>query len=626
VFWSKIWFFLVAVVATAAIAVALVMPRPAERAALTGEMQRLARACSVANILLRDNARTRIQLAGEFARADAPPSSPGLRIDEVLYQASAASAISAEANASARKVLQALLDSVSGARPDFAMLLDRGGRVVARSGLDEKVYGDSVAGYFLVDDALAGYMRDDLWLMDSKLYRMAASPVVTRQGEWAGAVVLGQAIDKQFTDDLGGNLSVLISFYAAGQPVAASDTAQVHQEILEQHKAIAGASTDPGQDCSTRQPVQVSSGGHTYNALLARLPGEAGSRGAFYAVFAEQPAAVGFAGTLSAVRRDDLTWRNFPWLLLLLAFLAMAGGGVTFMVLETDRPLRRLTADAVRLAKGEQSRLEEERHAGRFGSIARSINIAIDKVNREARSARKEMDELLGPAPQAGAAPAFPAAPGAPLPPVAPSAPTFPGPAAPADLRPGADPRGAPLVPPVLDLGLPPPPALDLGAPLAPGLDLGAPPAAPTASPPARPPVPRGGRPPPPLPRAPAAQAPALPQADVIDTDILATTPAPASDPPRAEFDSPTVVANPSEDLLSAAAGEEAYFREVYEEFIALKKKCGERIDNIHYDKFIGKLRDNRDTLIAKHGCKEVRFQVYVKDGKAALKASPVKP
>ena len=33
----------------------------------------------------------------------------------------------------------------------------------------------------------------------------------------------------------------------------------------------------------------------------------------------------------------------------------------------------------------------------------------------------------------------------------------------------------------------------------------------------------------------------------------------------------------------------------------------------------------NRDDLKSKTGCREVRFTVYVKDGKAALKATPVK-
>ena len=36
-------------------------------------------------------------------------------------------------------------------------------------------------------------------------------------------------------------------------------------------------------------------------------------------------------------------------------------------------------------------------------------------------------------------------------------------------------------------------------------------------------------------------------------------------------------------------------------------------------------LHDKRIALMDKHGCKTVKFQVYIKDGKAALKASPVR-
>ena len=51
-------------------------------------------------------------------------------------------------------------------------------------------------------------------------------------------------------------------------------------------------------------------------------------------------------------------------------------------------------------------------------------------------------------------------------------------------------------------------------------------------------------------------------------------------------------------------------------------------IDNDMRAQFFGaeaSTRKTRDDLIAKTGCKEVRFTVYVKDGKAALKATPVK-
>jgi len=75
----------------------------------------------------------------------------------------------------------------------------------------------------------------------------------------------------------------------------------------------------------------------------------------------------------------------------------------------------------------------------------------------------------------------------------------------------------------------------------------------------------------------------------------------------------------------STPEGEEAYFRQVFEDFIELKRKGGENTDSLTYEKFAGKLAQNRDQLIAKYACKAVKFQVYVKDGKAALKATPVK-
>jgi hypothetical protein len=41
--------------------------------------------------------------------------------------------------------------------------------------------------------------------------------------------------------------------------------------------------------------------------------------------------------------------------------------------------------------------------------------------------------------------------------------------------------------------------------------------------------------------------------------------------------------------------------------------------------KFSEKLIKNRQDLMAKTGCRDVKFTVYVKDGKAALKATPIK-
>lgn len=75
----------------------------------------------------------------------------------------------------------------------------------------------------------------------------------------------------------------------------------------------------------------------------------------------------------------------------------------------------------------------------------------------------------------------------------------------------------------------------------------------------------------------------------------------------------------------AAANDEERHFQEVFRDFVATREKCREPADGLTFDKFKAKLLKNKEQLVAKYQCRTVRFQVYVKDGKAALKATPVK-
>lgn len=97
-----------------------------------------------------------------------------------------------------------------------------------------------------------------------------------------------------------------------------------------------------------------------------------------------------------------------------------------------------------------------------------------------------------------------------------------------------------------------------------------------------------------------------------------------------------TVVAAVPEALLKAtsraaparqapADPDEAHFRAVFDEFLATRERCGESVGALTWEKFEAKLRRNRDQLVAKYGCRTVRFTVYVKEGRAALKAAPVR-
>lgn len=114
-----------------------------------------------------------------------------------------------------------------------------------------------------------------------------------------------------------------------------------------------------------------------------------------------------------------------------------------------------------------------------------------------------------------------------------------------------------------------------------------------------------------------------------------------------------TVVASVSPDLLAKSAAEHpdhlddplnmpslqvstvspgspdaedlAHFKEVYEQFIEMRRQCGDTSDDWGYPRFEAKLTKNREALTKKYNCRTVRFQVYEKGGKAALKATPVR-
>jgi hypothetical protein len=73
------------------------------------------------------------------------------------------------------------------------------------------------------------------------------------------------------------------------------------------------------------------------------------------------------------------------------------------------------------------------------------------------------------------------------------------------------------------------------------------------------------------------------------------------------------------------AFDEQTHFKEVFEQYLATRKECGESVEGMTFEKFSATLRKNRDQILSKHEARAVRFTVYVKAGKASLKASPIK-
>ena len=98
------------------------------------------------------------------------------------------------------------------------------------------------------------------------------------------------------------------------------------------------------------------------------------------------------------------------------------------------------------------------------------------------------------------------------------------------------------------------------------------------------------------------------------------------------EEEEATVIGRAPSEVLAEASGhnkavndETAEWTSVYDEFLRTKKQCGEPTDGLTFEKFQNTLKKNRDALVERHHCKRVRFSVYVKDGRASLKATPVK-
>lgn len=82
--------------------------------------------------------------------------------------------------------------------------------------------------------------------------------------------------------------------------------------------------------------------------------------------------------------------------------------------------------------------------------------------------------------------------------------------------------------------------------------------------------------------------------------------------------------AAPEEPPAPEVDADEAHFQETFQRFVEARAETGETA-TVSYEKFVAKLRKNREDLMARHHAKAVRFSVTIKDGKASIKASAVK-
>ncbi len=384
------------------------------------------------------------------------------------------------------------------------------------------------------------------------------------------------------------------------------------QPITDEIESIAGDHSEDVPDEGASAVFTMGSGLNKRIGALGRVPGPAGrgDGGAMLVVMSRETAAASqqdVAAALSEARRKGVrvNWVMLSGLLLLSAALA-----VYLPYLEGVGPLRRLTREFEALAVGQQHQIFHDRYSGPPGMVARAAAGAYEAL-RQAFLAELEIeddgveDEEPRPRPrtsrqrrltrahqklgETGDAKAAPA----PRKRQSRSAPRLEEASAEPEPQPEPEPAPQQLAP---TAPAPSPPRQPTPRPPAPA----APAPAPTPIAPAAPSFPTPRAPEPPAPRVPA---PPLPSPEPTPAPVV---PAPA-------------VASPATD-------DDARYEDIFEEFVQVKQACGEPTDNLTFDRFAAKLRKNeRDLKKKRPNIKDVQFSVYVKDGKAALKAKVIK-
>jgi hypothetical protein len=640
-FLSKIWFILVALVASVATTVALVAPRSASRQLASAEAQSLDRAQYAAEQQLKNDAIRWIQSVAKLGR-DAV-------IAETLENATRGNGESSVLNETIRGRLGSLVPDLDSRGIRVLAAVDGNGRVVGRIGEGENSRdAELVSGIEVVADALRGYMSDDVWGANGKLMRVAAAPVLSKaKDRVVGAIYVGLDTGDRMVELWRKNLGIDVAILLGGQVVSSSvpqgALGTLADRVKEHQDEIKGA--------HRTKAFTLPHGADELLAVAAPFTGQAAAMGAHYVLMLKQTQAGGPLELLSSTTKEDLGWPVFPWVRLGGAVLAIIGIGLFFQRRETEKPLKTLRLDVQKLARGEIQKLDDHQHPGRFGAIARDVNAALERFlhGDGAGDQRKDLSSIIGD--KGGRSVDLPA-----LPPLGSQGSTGgfgpqKTPGGLSGLTPG--PSGfsnGPYAPPP-NFGPPPgaaPGGMSRPAPSGPMPIPGAFPSARLSSPPmpgAPGQTPAGARPMAPLPAVPSApqfggyqQRPPNPTGDYSATYSQDATPTPTmpmqtastGSMPAARGAVPSVQADDSSTANMNNAPvtgdpEEAHIRQVFSEYMATRAQTGESTKGLTIDKFRERLDENRKAIVAKYNCRGARFAVYVKDGKAAIRATPVK-
>ena len=599
---SRLWYLVLALAVGGALAGAFLNKSAASREAEFQLEEQLRRDRIEAELWMRLDARLRLDALATIA------VEPEVRQTLRSSSGRAGTPGTAVRNRLSQK-LNELNTKLEEGKGDLVFALDTEGEVVAT--LDKNAMGSEQLDKMpLVQDALRGFMRDDVWVYNGEVYRMAARPVFDG-GRYVGAVVHGMLIRDELAKRLGSKLpNASVVFFFRDRLIASHVGGANAPSSAELKDGMAAALAEMA---ASEGSVEVSE--------RTRLIGSSIRGGAAHAqvgyIIGRRGSTVGLGGLFANTFQEDVA--SLPWLVVVGIPLLLLLLGLFLLYLEHDKAVKILRKTSESLAKSELGSLPEGELRRHYRKIAENLNVALRagvgfKEDASKRAA-VDLDQILSNTRDSTDTGYFGFGAEAPTAKQVsldsePELEVKPAAARPKDALPTAPPNGTPTARPD-----------------------GASKARPQRSPSSRPKRAPSSWPA----RAPSSRHQAVATIRHSEDHL---TPAPDDPPTRpnailddyAGFDEPeenTQVKHVPQELIEASApavqGEETHFREVFEQFVAMQKECGAPVSGLTFDKFVRKLHAARDQVMKRHNAPAVHFTVYVKEGRAALKASPVK-
>ncbi len=486
-------------------------------------------------------------------------------------------------------------------RGDAHVIVDRSGTAATFVNFRELEAASSVTfgAAPTVIDALHGYLRDDVWVLGGKLFRVVARPI---EDDFShpplGAILAFTRLDGGYAQRISDHTGASFAFFSAGQLAgkgAATGFDPAHFDAAL--SSLPRLATD--ETFTTTGSSKASSIAPHTVAIFGKLAGDAWDLDAGFVLLRTQAPLLNIAGVFQSLTDDDKAALPMPLLGATVIFLSLLG--LALLWLEHDRPLKRFAREAEAFKAGEAPRLQLANLARAHRAIAEAVNDTVDRLAENGSGAPRraaDLQSIVGAPASSSGLSAFH---------------VLPPPASPAP-----HPQPAPSVP----LGPPAFGTFSSSAPVPTSISSGnaglfgmsgsqpipSPSRASSRPLPSGPPPPRPSQAPPRASAPPAQAAPQRPQfASENDEDTMLAALRGAT-------------SNGSPEQLELAE-----WRAVYEDFVRTKQTCSESIEGLSFEKFQNTLRKNRDSIRERYQCERVKFTVYVKEGRASLKASPIR-